>query len=231
MARVLILREAAAAARTAAEIVRRGHAPLVLPLEAVEPLDAPPPPGTFAAFAATSAHAVAPLARRFPNDPRPLFAVGTATGSAARDAGFSDVRVADGAADGIAALAAAALPVGAAILYAAGRTRTGTLETGLADAGIGCTVWEVYAIQPLRPDAATVARALDGCPPDSVLVLSAGQATAFGALRRDMPGAFTPRPAVLALSDRIAAALPAELRRDAWISPDRSLSSLFEWLG
>ena len=231
MARVLILREAAAARRTGAEIAARGHVPLILPLEAVERLDAPPPSGTFAAFAATSAHAVAPLAREFPNDPRPLFAVGAATGSAARDAGFPDVRVADGAADGVAALAGAALAAGATILYAAGRTRTGTLETGLADAGIGCAVWEVYAIQPLQPDAATVTRALNGRPPDCVLVLSAGQAAAFGGLCRDMREAFTPLPVVLALSERIVAALPAELRRGARISPDRSVASLFEWLG
>ena len=231
MARVLILREAAAARRTAAEIAARGHVPLVLSLEHVEMLGAAPPDEEFAAFAVTSAHAVAPLARAFPNDPRPLFAVGEATASAARAAGFPDVRVADGAADGIAPLAGDALPAGATILYAAGRTRTGTLETGLADAGIGCAVWEVYAIQPLQPDAATVTRALGGRAPDCVLVLSAGQAEAFGGLCRAVPDAFTPLPVVLALSARIVAALPAELRRCARISPDRGLSSLFEWLG
>lgn len=229
--RVLILREAAAAKRTARELAARGHEPLVLPLEAVEMLGAPPPEGRFAAFAATSAHAVAPLAKAFPDDTRPLFAVGEATATAARDAGYPDVRVADGAADGIAALAKASLPVGDTILYAAGRTRTGTLEAGLAEAGIGCAVWEVYAIRPLQPDAATVQRVLDGRSPDHVLVLSVGQATAFAGLCRAMPENFAPLPTVLALSERIAAALPAELRRHARISPDRTLASLFEWLG
>jgi uroporphyrinogen-III synthase len=229
--RVLILREPDAAARTAAELAARGHEPLVLPLETVETLGVPPPVGAFAAFAVTSAHAVAPLARAFPDDPRPLFAVGEATASAARNAGLRDVRAADGAADGMGAMAAAALPAGATILYAAGRTRTGTLETALADAGIGCAVWEVYAVRPSQPDPATVAQVLAGRAPDGVLVLSVGQATAFAGLCRAMPDSFTPLPAVLALSERIAAALPAELRRRARISPDRSLASLFEWLG
>ncbi|HEX2020036.1 MAG TPA: uroporphyrinogen-III synthase [Aurantimonas sp.] len=231
MARVLILREAGAAERTAAEIAARGHEPLILPLESFEILAAPPPAGSFAAFAVTSAQAVAPLARHFPGDPRPLFAVGKATASAASDAGFFDVRAADGAAEGIAALAAAGLPAGATILYAAGRTRTGTLETGLAAAGIGCAVWEVYATRRLDPDPAAVGEATGGRAPDAVLVLSVGQAEAFGALCRAMPDAFMPSPLVLALSQRIAAALPVELRRKARISPDRSLASLFERLG
>ncbi|NDV87447.1 hypothetical protein GTW51_12130 [Aurantimonas aggregata] len=229
--RVLILREPDAAARTAAELTARGHEPLVLPLETVETLDAPPPDGAFAAFAVTSAHAVAPLARAFPNDGRPLFAVGEATASAARNAGFPDVRVAGGAADGIGALAAATLPHESTILYAAGRTRTATLESGLAEAGVGCAVWEVYAIHPVRPDATTVRRVIAGRAPDGVLVLSVGQATALARLCRALPDAFSPLPLVLVLSERIAAALPAELRRRARISSDRSLTSLFEWLG
>jgi uroporphyrinogen-III synthase len=231
MARVLILREAAAAERTAAELAARGHEPLILPLETFEILAAPPPMGSFAAFAVTSAQAVAPLARHFPGDLRPLFAVGKATASAASDAGFRDVRAADGTAEGIAALVAAGLPAGATILYAAGRTRTGTLEAGLTKAGIGFAVWEVYATRRLDARPAAVREATRGGAPDAVLVLSVGQAEAFGALCRTMPDAFTPLPVVLALSQRIAAALPAELRRKARISRDRSLGSLFERLG
>ena len=229
MARVLILRERDEARRTAEALEARGHQPLILPLEAARPLDQGPPQGTFAGFAVTSARAVPALARHFPADPRPVFAVGERTGEAVRAAGFTDVRIAGGAAPDIARLVdAAGLSVETALLYAAGRTRTGTLEQALNAAAIPYAVWEVYEMVRLAPDEATVASVLGGAAPNAVLVLSAGQAEAFFGLAARLPKLFQPMAAILALSRRIAEALSPAFRGDATISSDARLASLFE---
>ncbi|HEY9056320.1 MAG TPA: uroporphyrinogen-III synthase [Aurantimonas sp.] len=229
MARVLILRERDEAMRTAVALEARGHQPLVLPLEATLPLDQGPPQGAFAGFAVTSARAVPALARHFPADPRPVFAVGERTGEAARAAGFADVRIAGGTALDIARLAdAAGLSAATPLLYAAGRTRTGTLEEALDAAAIPYVVWEVYEMTRLAPDEAAVASVLGGAAPDAVLLLSTGQAEAFCRLAERLPPLFQPMPTMLALSKRIADALPPALRRDAIISSNAGLASLFE---
>ncbi|MEC5322327.1 uroporphyrinogen-III synthase [Aurantimonas sp. A3-2-R12] len=229
MARVLILRERDEARRTAEALEARGHQPLILPLEAARPLDQEPPQGAFAGYAVTSARAVPALARHFPADPRPVFAVGERTGKAARGAGFPDVRVAGGTAPDIARLAdAAGLSVETALLYAAGKTRTGTLEEAFDAAAIPYAVWEVYEMIRLAPDEAAVASVLGGAAPDAVFVLSAGQAEAFCGLAERLPTLFQPMPAILTLSRRIAEALSPVLRRDAIISSDARLASLFE---
>ncbi|MEX6507261.1 uroporphyrinogen-III synthase [Jiella sp. M17.18] len=232
MARVLILREAADAGRTASDLAALGHEPLLLPVEETRSLDDPPPPGRFAGFAVTSARAVPALAAHFPGDARPVFAVGERTAAAARAAGLPHVQAAPGTADAIGQLAlATGLEPGDHLLYAAGRRRTGTLETALTAASLGFAVWEVYAVVPVEPDAAVVRAALGGVPPDAVLILSAGQAEAFGRLAARHPGLFEPLPTLLALSARIAEALPPALAGAARISPTPRLASLFEWLG
>lgn len=232
MARVLILRARDEAERTAEALEARGHQPLILPLEAARALDRPPPPGPFAGFAVTSARAVPALGRFFPADPRPVFAVGERTGAAARAAGFPNVRIAGGAAADIARLAhAASCSSGPAILYAAGRTRTGTLEIALDAAAIPYTVWEVYEMIRVAPDEGAVAAVFGDATPDAVLILSVGQAEAFGDLLARVPELLQPLPAIFALSQRIADGLSPALRRDARISSDARLASLFERLG
>ncbi|WP_338083189.1 uroporphyrinogen-III synthase [Aurantimonas coralicida] len=118
----------------------------------------------------------------------------------------------------------------ATILYVAGRPRTGTLEEALAAGGIGCRVWEVYETVAHRPERSAVAAVLHDGPPDAVLLLSAGQATAYGELVATCPDLFRPAPKILALSARIAAALPANLAETVRLSDDTRLASLFERL-
>ena len=227
--RILILRAGEDAERTARDVSARGHEPLVLPTETVRRLDAPPPPATdVRAFAATSARAVPALASHFTGDPRPVFAVGARTGDAAREAGFADVRVAVGDAEALAQLIAASCPpAGGPILYAAGIPRTKTLETALQRTGIVFRVWEVYETRRRRPERAEVEVALAEGPPDAVLVLSAGQAEALAELAAAFPDLLG-RPTPWILSRRIAEALHPTLRERSWISPDKSLASLFE---
>ncbi|MCB8837736.1 uroporphyrinogen-III synthase [Aurantimonas sp. VKM B-3413] len=232
MANVLILREREDGERTAASLSERGHVPLILPMEATRRLEAPPPPGAFAGFALTSARAVPALAEHFSGDPRPVFCVGERTAAAARAVGFPSVRTGEGTAADLAALATdAGLDGERGLLYAAGRRRTGTLERSLEAAGIRHVVWEVYETVAARPDAATVASLLEGRRPDVALLLSAGQAEAFAWLAERHAGFLNPPPRLLALSPRIAAALPPELASAAEISPTPRLSSLFERIG
>jgi uroporphyrinogen-III synthase len=75
----------------------------------------------------------------------PLYAVGHATATAARELGFADVRAAGGDADSLAELLGARLQPGdPPLIYAAGRQRKPTLEARLATAGFPLRVIEVY---------------------------------------------------------------------------------------
>lgn len=236
MARVLILREAGEAERTARQLAERGHQPLILPLERsvdTEALVEEAVGGAvLAGFALTSARAVPAFARAFHGDPRPVLCVGGATGDAARAAGFGNVHVAEGAAAGMGRLAArAGIATGETLLYAAGRRRTGTLERSLEAAGIAYRIWEVYDVVPVALTAGIVRGVFIGGPPDAVLLLSVGQAQGYLRLVGEMPQLFSPPPALVALSPRVAEALPQSLGADARIAAERNLASLFECLG
>ncbi|MBO0904881.1 uroporphyrinogen-III synthase [Jiella sonneratiae] len=236
MARVLILREAAEAEKTARELSLAGHQPLMLPLERSVDIDAPLQEAlgdaAIAGFALTSARAVPALAGAFPADRRPVLCVGRGTAEAAGAAGFPDVRTARGAASGMGRLAIeTGITPGAILLYAAGRRRTGTLERALDAAAIGYRIWEVYDIVPVTLSAGMVRSVLMGGPPDAVLLLSAGQAEGYLRLAQEMPDLFTPQPRLLALSERVAAALPQPWRAATLISREPTLASLFERLG
>ncbi|WAP68252.1 uroporphyrinogen-III synthase [Jiella pelagia] len=234
MARVLILREAGEAERTARQIAERGHQPLILPLERSVDLESSPEDTTGGAapagFALTSGRAVGALAKVFCGDPRPVLCVGEATGEAARQAGFANVHVAEGAASAMGRLAReAGIGPGETLLYAAGRRRTGTLERALGAVGISYGIWEVYDIVPVAWSEPMVRSVFIGGPPDVVLLLSAGQAEGYLRLSEQMPQLFHPQPVLLALSARVAEALAP--RANARIAAERNLASLFECLG
>src|SRR4029077_7772991 len=100
--RVLVTRPEPGATHTAARLTAAGWQPVVVSLSEIVALAPQLPRGQFAAVAASSANAI----RHAPRDivdrraAPPLFAVGYETASAARAAGFSNVRSsADNAAD------------------------------------------------------------------------------------------------------------------------------------
>lgn len=229
MARVLVLRAEAEAAETSAALAARGHQPLQLPLQEILILDPPLPDGGFAGLLVTSANAV-PWARACSGlKGMPVLAVGERTGLALRIAGFTDVAVGEG--NG-AALAGMALPLveeaGLPMLYAAGRVRTAGLEDRLSELKIPFTTIEAYDTKPLNPGPREVATVLEGRAPDVVLLLSIGQAKGYAAMVKSYPEGFWPPPRLLCLSDRIAAALPGELRLTAEISARPGLAALFD---
>jgi uroporphyrinogen-III synthase len=229
MARVLILRPAEDAATTARALAARGHTPQVLPAEEIVALGTAPPAGSFAALLVTSAHAVPALARHPPAAWPAILAVGERTAEALRAAGFDRVTVGCGGAAGLVEPAVRlAAARGLPLLYAAGRVRSDALETTLAEQSVPLSVWEVYDIRPLDPGPEEIARATGGAPPDAVLLLSRGQVAAYLRLAERLPRGPGAAPRLLCLSSRIAAALPAELRSLAEISPAMSLATLFD---
>lgn len=230
MARILILRERAAAEATAGIVRAAGHEPVILPLQSIRPLAPEVPAGPFAGFLVTSANAAPFAAARLNGEERPFLAVGRRTAEALRRAGARDVL--EGPGDGAGLLEqAAAIADGAggqALLYLAGRRRTGGLEGALRKAGVPFDTIEVYDTVRLEPEAREAEDVLGESGVDAVLLLSAGQAEGFSDLASRLPRRFEPLPQLLCFSDRIRDALPAAWRARALVSERPELSALLD---
>ncbi len=225
--RVLVTRPEPASARTAAELERRGHEPILLPLmQAVQQpnvLTSPPLPGA-TALAVTSAEAMRML-QTLPDDARhpflalPLFAVGRATARAAREAGFQDVSVADGDGRSLARMLVAKTDQnpGAPILYLTGTPRSPEFETTLADAGRIVDVRACYHMVPTAHDDAELARKLTPMP-EAILAYSSETALRIGEIFENTRASLNWSEArFLCLSEKIAKALPEEFQpRARW---------------
>ncbi len=135
---------------TAAALAALGHSVLVEPMTRIVFL--PPAAIAFrpAAIVFTSRNAVRAVVGLAAGAPsgeiRTVFAVGEQTGQAAREAGFTDVRVGGGDVARLADTIAGALdPAGGTILYVAGRDRAGDLEARLGARGFDVVTAEAYA--------------------------------------------------------------------------------------
>ena len=177
--RVLVTRPADDARETAALLKARGHDPVIAPLLGVRyhdgaPLDLDGVQGLLL----TSANGARALARRTSRRDLAVFAVGTQTAQAARDAGFGDVRNADGDAATLGdAVRRMADPAAGTLLHAAGAEAEGRLAQLLGAAGFRvrtAVLYDVPAVAAL-PDAARAA--WDGL--DAVLLYSARSAQVF----------------------------------------------------
>lgn len=169
MARVLVTRPMPAAVRSGARIEALGHRVHVAPLLRFRPLpegpDALPASDEIDALAATSARSLEALAgtgHLAPYLHLPVFAVGAATGQAAREAGFERVAEAGGTLSDLVRLIAERRP-GGRVLYLAGRERSGDLAGELGRKGFECRLVETYAIERLDglSDAVRAALAAD----------------------------------------------------------------------
>ncbi len=218
--RVLVTRPEPASARTAAELERRGHEPVLLPLmQAIhqpQALVVPALPDA-AAIAVTSAEAIRVL-EALPQEARqallalPLFAVGRATARAASDAGFADVSVADGDGRSLASLLVATHDAATPILYLTGSPRSPHFETDLQHAGRTIDVRECYRMVPATPDDLDVIETLTPMP-DAILVYSAETARRIGEIHHATRDQLDWRQVrFLCLSEKIAKALPAEIQ-------------------
>ena len=160
--RVLVTRSADDAAPLAARLEAEGFTAVVEPLLRIRFLEgAEPDLSGLQALAFTSANGVRALVHAVPDAQGPdakhkglaVFAVGPATAEAARAAGFSDVRSADGDVDALARLIiGACAPAAGAVLHVAGSARAGDLMGALQDAGLDArraVLYEAVAAQEL----------------------------------------------------------------------------------
>jgi len=182
--RVLVTRPLDDAEETAALLRARGHEALIAPLLGVHYHDghALHLDGV-QAILATSANGVRAFARRTSRRDFPIFAVGSQTAQAARDAGFAEVRNADGNARDLAALVGQTFePQTGVLLHAAGAEAQARLAAALTDAGFTVRTEVLYdvPVADALPDAARAA--LAGGTAGAVLLYSARSAQAFVAL-------------------------------------------------
>ena len=233
--RVLVTRPAHSAGRTAQRLRDMGHEPLLLPLR--QPLhDSAAAAGALAAtsgaIAVTSAEAVRVVSTLGealrPHLARPLFAVGEATAEEARSLGFRSIASSQGNGRDLADLVAAQRPD--ALLYLAGTPRAETFEKRLHECGIRFSVAKCYRMRPVIPDPAEIEAVFADGRPDAILFYSRQTAEDFFRVP-ELRSALPERRAIrlLCLSEAVAEAVPAELRKNVAISsmPDeKSLLSL-----
>lgn len=190
---VLVTRPQPDAARTAEDVRRHGHEPLVDPLMRVSDLPADLPAlfqtGTPPqAWLATSANGAAALARHLtagghPLAGIPLYAVGSRTAAAARAAGFTPVYDADGAVADLASLVAARTrPAAGPLIHAAGEEVAGDLAGALAAHGHSVRRLPLYEMVPAPALAGKTVTALRTGMVGRVLLFSPRSARTFVSL-------------------------------------------------
>lgn len=216
---VLVTRPEAATPALRQALRARGTRLLLQPMLRIEALREPlPETGDAQAVIATSAHAFAGIdADRFPL-PLPVFVVGRATATAARRAGFEDVRQARDAQTLAADVRAACSPRYGPLLYPAGRHRARDLSRMLTEFEVRLA--ERYSAEPARRLAPTVRKAIANGEVQAVTLYSGRAARAFVAACRQ--GGVWPqarRIPAFCLSRRIAAVLKAQGWGQAWGAP------------
>jgi uroporphyrinogen-III synthase len=176
---VLITRPEPGASETAARVAALGFQPVIAPVLTVRTFRASlPPAGDLQAILAASANAIPAL----PQSHRdlPLLAVGEATASRARAAGFSQVSSADGDASALAVLAAQSCNRDAApLLLATGRGQGHALAADLRARGFRVVRRVVYAAEPVRSLPAPARSALANGTLTAALFFSAETARQF----------------------------------------------------
>ncbi|MGO7869758.1 uroporphyrinogen-III synthase [Rhizobium leguminosarum] len=232
---VLVTRPAHSATRTAQRLRDMGHEPLLLPLrqplhDNVAALAALAT--TSGAIAVTSAEAIRVLSalgeKLRPHLARLLFAVGETTAEEARSLGFRSVASSQGNGRDLADLVAAEKP--STLLYLAGTPRAETFERRLRELSIHFSVAECYRMQPTVPDSAEIDAIFANGYPDAILFYSRQTTEDFFRLPEPRP-ALPKQSAIrlLCLSEAVAEAVPAALKKSVEISPmadEKSLLSL-----
>jgi uroporphyrinogen-III synthase len=213
--RVLLTRARERSEKTARKLERAGHEAVILPLMRYRDTDKPVPSGQFDAIALTSAEAVRSMARRISVNPSlaglialPAFCVGAATAESCLEAGFADVRSADGDAFALAALIGSPARQGMRLLYPAQPERTLDLRAVLPHWSV--TEFTAYEAEPLDPGADAFNDAVTAC--EVVFLYSSRGASHFVDLLRahGKPASFR-RLTLIAISEKTARAITTGL--------------------
>jgi uroporphyrinogen-III synthase len=173
---VLITRPAADAAETAALITARGFDPVIAPVMILHQRSIAPH-GRFDAIITTSRNAVPALPDAL--KPLPLLAVGSATATRARQAGFTTVHDADGDAAALTSLAQRRLDPGSRILFAHGFRQGDALADTLIASGFAVTRACAYEVTPARRLPPAGIAALEAATLAAAIFLSAETAAVF----------------------------------------------------
>ena len=174
--RVWVTRTQPEAGATAARLEAMGLAAVVAPVLEARPIaGAQLDLARIDALAFSSGHAIAAFAALSPERAFPAFAVGAATASRAKAAGFTDVRSANGGATALAELIAAAQPRPKHVLHPGAQEPAADLVALLAERGVAARATAVYE---------TVPTDLASPPPDidAILIHSARGAEQVAAL-------------------------------------------------
>lgn len=240
--RVLVTRPEPAASRTAAELRRRGHEPLLLPLAAAEhDLDGLAAALTrpHAAIAVTSAEAIRALHALSDLPPEifdmACFAVGESTASAAWNLGFRSVVAGDN--DGTTLARMIVDQMGPAfspdrpLLYLAGSPRAAGFEAELAGLNVPVEICECYRMRPLAPSPSETTQVLGTAPVDVILLYSSESARRLFDLPLSKSGqAVLSGARILCLSEKIAAVVPEQFRSRTQVAPAPTEASLLSLL-
>ena len=210
--RVLVTRPLEDAERTAAELKARGHEAILAPLMDIRFRSGPLLTlDGVQAILVTSANGIRALAVRSKQRDLPIFAVGPQSAEAARNAGFADVKSANGDATALAeAVKGWARPEAGPLFHAAGAETKGDLAARLSAAGFQVeseVLYEAVPAETLPPDAES---ALAGGEAEAVLLYSPRSARIFVAcLMRAGLAESARRLTALCISDAAAAPLAA----------------------
>jgi uroporphyrinogen-III synthase len=211
--RALVTRPRAEAETLAALLARRGIDAIIEPMiEIVETSAAPLRLAGVQAILCTSANGVRALARTSTAHDIPVFAVGDATASAARAAGFCAVDSAGGDVDDLARLVTRRLqPAAGRLVHVAGSEVAGDLAGALGAAGFAverAVLYEARAMEALSP---ATARMIDRREIDLALFFSPRSTAIFARL-----------VATAAVGEGLAATMAISISRAA----DMALGSL-----
>ncbi len=178
---VLVTRPAPGAAETAARLHALGFRPVMAPAIRIRAMQANLPDcARVAAVLVTSGQAIPAIPAGFRS--RKLFAVGDATASRARQAGFADVASASGDADDLAVLVRATAAPDATLLLVTGQGLGHALAASLRGAGFAVIRRSVYAPVPMRRLPADARDALRAGDLRAALFFSADSAAHFSTM-------------------------------------------------
>jgi uroporphyrinogen-III synthase len=186
--KILVTRPFADGREIAARLAGQGHQALLAPL--LEPcfFDGPEPElGEVEAILATSANGIRALIRRTARRDIPIFAVGPQTAEEAGQAGFVDVRSADGDAVALADATGRWARPGAVLLHVCGEDAPGMLADMLSTRGFvlrRAVLYGMAAATALPPEVQT---ALARGEVDAVMFFSPKTAGLFLDLARELP--------------------------------------------
>lgn len=243
--RVVVTRPSRSGEKTATMLEAMGHTPVLLPLSAPQH----DPTAAFAglsshpaAIAVTSAEAIHVLTllgdALAPHLQTPLFAVGEATAMAARETGFTDIRVAEGDGEALASLITASHPIFAddnrPLLYLAGSPRTQSLEVGLSENGIPFRTLECYRMIPVTWSQQELDALLLKDPVDAILFYSSEAARLFfKAISPRNDRQFLQNTHFICISEKVSALVPGPLRANTHVGAkpnETAMLSLLETL-